>query len=174
MATLASKFLSFDRRLAKVASEPECSPWWRLQITRFLDGLEAGTSTELWACVGRGGAKSTSLYKLALYFTLFGEFVIPPAQRHFAIVLSRTKQEAQKGNDIISKWLDALGFAHRFTGDAIELEAKNTGIRVVSANVGAASGWRAFFVGCDEFAKWSFESNSTDYDADEILGSPRL
>ena len=173
MGALASKFFAFDKRLAKAADEPESSPWWREQISRYLDALEAGQATEFWSCVGRGGAKSTATYKLALFFTVAGEFKVPPAQRHFAIILSRTKQEAAKGNDIISKWLTALGFSHRFTGDAIELDAKNRGIRVVSANVGAASGWRAFFVGCDEYAKWSFESNSTDYDADEILGSAR-
>ncbi|MGA2451324.1 MAG: hypothetical protein ABTD50_21910 [Polyangiaceae bacterium] len=173
MASLASKFFAFDRRLAKVASEPEYSAWWREQLTRFLDALERGEATELWACTGRGGSKSTIAYKLALFFTIAGEFKIPNSQRHYAIILSRAKQEAAKGTDVISKWLTALGFSNRFTGDSIDLDARNTGIRVVSASVGAASGWRAFFVAADEYAKWNHEAGAIDLDASEILGSAR-
>ena len=104
--------------------------------------------------MGRGAAKSTCLYKLATFFALFGVFDVPSGERHFAIVLSRLKEEASKGITIIAAWLRMLNVAHGLTGDVIELHDMPRGIRIVAASVAAASGWRAFFVGKDERSKW--------------------
>lgn len=166
-----AEFERFDRELARL-DVPPLSPWWRETVGRYLDAYDRGESLELWCCVGRGGAKSTALYKLALFQALLGRFTIPDDERHYAIVLSRIRIEAEKGLDIITNWLAKLGVECRAVGDTIDLKGLPRGIRVASASVGAASGWRAFFVGCDEFAKWHSEG-ALDIDADEVLASAR-
>jgi hypothetical protein len=164
--SLRSDFEAFDDRLAS-HGVPPLTDWWRLGIGDWLDSYEAGGALELWACVGRGASKSTALSKLAAFFTLFGDFAVPPGERHFAIVLSRLKEEAAKAIVIIASWLRLLGVAHHVAGDVIELEASPRGIRVVAASVAASSGWRAYFVGRDERSKWP-ASGIDERDAEEI------
>lgn len=167
--TLADRFFAFDDELARHGVKP-CSRWWRDGVRTWLDDYERGGALELWAAVGRGAAKSTLLYKLALFFALFGEFEIPPGERHLAVVLSRLKEEAAKGIAIIGRWLDLLEVRHKVAGDVIELAGRPTGIRVVAASVAAASGWRAFFIGCDEFSKWA-TGGVDQLDANEVRSS---
>jgi hypothetical protein len=167
--SLRDRFLRFDRALEK-RGVPPLTAWWRDGIGAWLDSYEAGGALELWACVGRGAAKSTALYKLATFFALFGDFTVPPGERHFAIILSRLKEEASKGVQIINRWLDLLDVPHSLAGDVIELADKPRGIRVVAASVSAASGWRAFFVGKDERSKWP-SGETADREASEIDAS---
>jgi hypothetical protein len=163
---LRAQFLAFDDRLAKLGV-PSLTPWWRTGIGDWLDQYESRHVLELVACVGRGAAKSTALYKLATFFTVLGDFVVPPGERHFAIVLSRLKEEAAKGIDIIDAWLSLLAVPHVKSGDTIELFGSPRGIRVVAASVAASSGWRAYFVGKDERSKWP-ASGIDERDAEEI------
>ncbi len=172
MGKLAEKFFKFDARLEK-AGQPPCSPWWRAELTKFFDAYESGAADEYWTCVGRGGAKSTALYKVALFFTLFGEFDIPKHETHYATLISRNRTEATKGAAIIARWLDALGVKHDPTSDVIHIAGTQRGIRILSASVAGASGWRAFFVGADEFSKWNREGEAAMLDADEVLASAR-
>ena len=153
--SIASDFLAFDDALGRVGVPP-LSQWWRNEATRFLTAHERGEATEWWCCAGRGGAKSTASYKLALFQTLFGQFNIPSDERHYAICISRTRDEAGKGVAIVCNWLTKLGITYRAVGDSIiELHDSPRGIRIVSASVGAASGWRAYHLACDEFAKFA-------------------
>lgn len=164
--TLRDRFVAFDDRLAQLGVPP-LTAWWRDGIGRWLDDYEAGGTLELVACVGRGAGKSSALYKLTLFFALLGDFVVPLGERHFAIVLSRLKEEASKGLDIISRWLAVLGEPHRIAGDVIELSSLPRGIRIVAASVAATSGWRAFFVAKDERSKWP-AGGVDERDAEEI------
>jgi hypothetical protein len=166
MSSLREQFIDFDDELAS-HGVPPLTAWWRHGIGEWLNVYEQGHVLELWACAGRGSAKSTALYKLATFFTLFGDFTIPPGERHFAIVLSRLVSEAAKGISIISAWLRLLGVDHAPKGDVIELDGSPRGIRVVAASVGAASGWRAFFVGKDERSKWAM-GGAEELDAEEV------
>jgi hypothetical protein len=167
--SLREQFIAFDERLAELGVKP-CTKWWRDGIGAWLDRYEDPLAPvlALHACVGRGAAKSTALYKLALFFTLFGNFDVPAGERHFAVVLSRLKEEAGKGLDIIGAWLRLLAVPFRPSGDTIELiDDPSRGIRVVAASVAASSGWRAFFVGKDERSKWP-SGGVEDLAAEEI------
>jgi hypothetical protein len=164
--TLRERFLAFDDQLA-AKGVPPLTAWWRKGIGRWLDAYERRHVLELWACVGRGAAKSTALYKLATFFTLEGDFLVPPGERHFAIVLSRLKEEAEKGIDIIDGWLAMLGVPRHVAGDVVELDKMPRGIRVVAASVAATSGWRAYFVGKDERSKWPL-AGVEEREAEEI------
>ena len=88
--TLATQFLIFDDELQRL-DVPPLSPWWRTEITRYLDAYERTGGGEWWTAAGRGGSKSTTFYKLAMFFALFGDFTVPEDERHWAIVLSRVK-----------------------------------------------------------------------------------
>ena len=164
--TLRTRFLAFDDALAS-HGVPPCSAWWRKGIGAWLDDYERRQVLELTACVGRGAAKSTAMYKLALFFTLFGAFLMPPGERHFAVVLSRLKEEAAKGIAIIAAWLRILAIPHHVAGDVIEIDEQPRGIRVVAASVAASSGWRAFFVAKDERSKWA-SGGVEELDAGEV------
>ena len=164
--SLRAEFLAFDDKLARLGVPP-LTAWWRAGIGKWLDRYERDHVLELWACVGRGAAKSTALYKLCLFFTLFGDFAVPVGEVHYGIVLSRLVSEAGKGIAIIDRWLTLLGVEHRLANDVIELLHLPRGIRVVAASVAGASGWRAFFVGRDERSKWGFAGAET-IDADEV------
>lgn len=163
---LYAQFIAFDASLARHGVHP-VGRWFRRGLRRWFDAYQRGEVLELVACVGRGSAKSTCIYKLALFFTLFGDFEIPTYERHYAMVLSKQKEEAAKGIAIIAQWLKLLGVAHSVAGDVISLEDSPRGVRVVAASVAATSGWRAFFIARDERSKWS-ESGIADEDADEI------
>jgi hypothetical protein len=164
--SLRAEFLRLDDELAR-HGVPPLTDWWREGLGEWLDTYEAGGALELIANVGRGAAKSTALYKLGVFFTLFGDFAVPPGERHYAVVLSRLKEEAGKGIAIVGAWLRLLRVPHRVAGDVIDLDGVPRGIRVVAASVAATSGWRAFFVASDERSKWP-SGGELGQDADEI------
>jgi hypothetical protein len=172
MGALADRFFKFDATLETKAGQKQCSPWWRDELTKFFDAYEDG-NTEWWICAGRGGAKSTVLYKLCVFFTLFGDFDIPPAETHYAVGISRNLKEAEKATPIISRWLTSLGVEHDPTSGVITIPSLRRGIRIVSASVAGTSGWRSFFVYGDEQAKWNREGEAAMLDADEVLASAR-
>jgi hypothetical protein len=150
---LRARFMAFDD-LLMTQGVPPCNDWWRGHIGRWLDLYEKKGVLRLTGCVGRGAAKTTTMLKLAMFFTLEGNFNIPPGEVHWAVVISRRKSEATKSVAIIGRWLQLLGVRARITGETIILEELRRGILVVAAAVGAASGWRAFFVAKDERSKW--------------------
>jgi hypothetical protein len=167
--SLAAQFIAMDDALAAKAVPP-LPAWWRAGKREFLTRYERDGVCELHSNVGRGGIKSVSLYKSATFFSVFGDFQIPPDERHYAIILSATKNEAEKGISIIAGYLTKLGVKFSRVGDVIELKDSPRGIRVVSASVTAASGWRCFYVGMDERAKWQ-AGGSDDFDAEEVATS---
>jgi hypothetical protein len=164
--SLRERFLAFDDSLA-ARGVPPLTDWWREGIGRWVDAYEAGGALELYACAGRGSAKSTALCKLALFFTVFGDFAVPPGERHFAICLSRLKEEASKSIAIVDRWLTLLGIDHHLAGDVVEV-GQSRGIRIVAASVAAASGWRAYAVLKDERSKWSETGETDERIAEEI------
>ena len=180
---MRQRFIAFDNLLVSKGVKP-CTVWWRDGIGAWLDRYEQHGVLEFWACVGRGAAKSAALCKLALFFTIEGDFEIPPGEMHYAVILSRRKDEAAKSVQIMARWLELLGIHGRrrtlteregegpaakirVTGYLIDFIEMRRGIRVAAANVQATSGWRAFFVAKDERSKWRM-SGIDEEDAEEI------
>ena len=180
--SLRRRFIALDDQLASKGVKP-LTKWWRDGIGAWLDRYEQHGVLEFWACVGRGAGKSVAMCKLAMFFTIEGSFDVPPGEIHYAMILSRRKDEAQKSVAIMARWLELLGISARrrtikelddgpgghmrITGHLIEFPKMRRGIRVAAANVQATSGWRAFFVAKDERSKWKL-SGIDDEDADEI------
>jgi hypothetical protein len=171
---LRAQWLAMLRRLAKAGVPAgKLSAFWRDGTCRWLDAYEDRECCELFACVGRGGNKSTVLYLLAVLFAVYVPWDVPIGERHWCIIISRLRSEAEKALPIISTYLRLLGVRHTVAGDAIELTEIRIGIRVVAASVAGTSGWRAVFVGMDERAKWHL-SGLEEHDAEETESSAMM
>jgi len=162
--------IGIDDVLVAAGGKP-LSDWWRDRLREFYTHPTART---LAVCAGRGSAKSTALYRVALNETLFGAFDVPRGERHWSSLTSVSVAEASKGLDIISAWLNDLGVSHSLTPSdgTITLDAMPRGIRITAASVSGTSGWRSYFSGADEVAKWPTEGVAR-VDAREVLASTR-
>jgi hypothetical protein len=125
--------------------------WWRSSF-RALYGHP--TARTLVARVGRGGSKSHAATKFALNETLFGDWAIPPGERHFWAVCSTSKDEAAQRLTLIERFLLDLGLKYTRDGDQIVLVDQPRGWRVFAATIGAVSGFRCFGYTGDELCKW--------------------
>ena len=77
--SLRADFLRFDDRLARLGV-PSAHRRGGATASGVARRVRAGNRcSSSGACVGRGAAKSTALYKLALFFTLFGDWTCRPA-----------------------------------------------------------------------------------------------
>ncbi len=110
--------------------------------------------------VGRGGAKSHTSSKLALNETLFGDWRIPPGERHFWAFVSTRRDEADQRVALLQSFLKALGIRYETRGGTIEIKdprAANRGFKVFACNIGSVSGFRCFGYSADELSKWNVE-----------------
>jgi hypothetical protein len=147
---------------------PPDGPWWDGETERFLTHPTAMT----WgARVGRGGAKSTALVRLAVAVTVFDEFTIPPGERHYAVIVSENIDEAANRLRLIGAYLDALGVGYASAGNVIDLTDTDLprGFRVLACRVGAVSGFRAYFTARDEVAKWQSDGVNPAEDVDASM-----
>ena len=164
-ATLAGVFRLEDRLAA--AGFHRRSPWWREQVSRF---YSHPTATTLAVEVGRGGEKSGEIVRIAGAETLLGDFVVPPGERHFFVIVAENKDEAANRLRLLEAHLTALRVPYDRVGDEISLRDMPRGIKVLACRVGAVSGFRSFGWAADEVAKWSSDGVNP---AAEIVASMR-
>lgn len=129
------------------------TPFWREQTRRL---YESGLAT-LIGRVGRGGAKSHTSAKVALNEVLFGDWRIPPGERHYWAFVSARKDEAEQRIVLLESFLRALGIAFSTKGGTISLRDRPRGFKVFACNIGAVSGFRCLGYSADELAKWNVE-----------------
>ena len=139
-----------DSQLATKGHHP-LTEWWAPTLERFYAHPTART---LIARVGRGGAKSHTSTKVSLNETLFGDWRVPPGERHLWAFVSLSKDEAAQRLTLIQRFLLDLGVSYDSKGDEIHLRDLPRGWRVMAAQVGAVSGFRCFGRSLDELAKW--------------------
>jgi hypothetical protein len=163
-ATFAD-LLAVDAQLVKAGHHP-LTPFWGAELERFYSG-EARTFV---GRVGRGGAKSHTSAKVALTETLFGQWSIPPGERHYWAFVSTNKDEAAQRLLLLQSFLRALKVEFDTNGDTIALRSMPRGFRVFAAQVGAVSGFRCYGFSADELAKWQ---SGSDYSnpAQEVCAS---
>ncbi len=159
--------MHLDAQLAR-HGVPPLGDWWKDVLGRWYHGA----ALTLGVCAGRGSAKSTALYKVAENETVFGDWTVPPGERHWANLTSRLTDEAAKGTAIIGQHLTMLGIRHASKSGVIELTDMPRGIRISAASVGGNSGWRSFFDGNDEGGKWATDG-AMAADAVEVFASKR-
>jgi hypothetical protein len=150
MAASFASLLRLDTQLVAVGHHG-LTPWWAPTLERFYAHPTART---LVARVGRAGAKSFTAAKIGLNETLFGDWSIPPGERHFWAYVSRNKDEAAQRLLVLAYFLRALGVPFDVSGDEIALRDMPRGFRVFACQVGAVSGFRCYGYSADELAKW--------------------
>lgn len=150
MTATFESLTALDAQLA-AKGHPPLTPWWESTLARFYAHPTART---LLARVGRGGAKSHTSTKISLNETLFGDWKVPPGERHLWAFVSLSKDEAAQRLTLIERFLLDLGVGFDRKGDEIHLRDLPRGWRVMAAQVGAVSGFRCFGRSLDELAKW--------------------
>lgn len=150
-ATFASLAL-LDDKLAASGHHP-LTAFWRAKAQQLYDSGR----TALIGRVGRGGAKSHTSSKLALNEVLFGEWRIPPGERHYWAFVSARKDEAEQRIVLLESFLRALGVPFSTKGGTISLLEQPRGFKVFACNIGAVSGFRCLGYSADELAKWNVE-----------------
>jgi hypothetical protein len=143
--------LFVDSKLVSAGIDP-LTPWWR---PRLQEWYEHPTARTLVGRVGRGGAKSHTSSKVALTETLFGDWRVPPGERHYWAFVSTNKDEAAQRLLLLQTFLRALKVDFEVSGDTIALTNEPRGFRVFACQVGAVSGFRCFGYSADELAKWT-------------------
>lgn len=164
--TACDAFDRFEEILVRGGFHP-LSPLWREGVRRF---LRHRTARRWLARVGRGGAKSTMICRMAVFQVLFGGFQIPPGERHYFIIVSENVAEATGRLRLIETMLRALGVRFNRSGEVIDVEDLPLGFRVVACRVGAVSGFRAIGWAADEAAKWKAEDSFAS-PAREVIAS---
>jgi hypothetical protein len=167
MSATYESLIALDDKLG-AQGFPRMSEWWRGEAKRFYEHPTAS----LWcARVGRGGAKSMVSVKIAVNETLFGDFKIPPGERHDWIHVSENVEEATKRLFLFEAYYRALGVRFDRRGDSIELADMPRSNRILACRVGAVSGPRAYGWTADEGAK--MRSTDGAYNAEEVVSSMR-
>lgn len=139
-----------DEQLVSKGHQP-LTPWWKDKLRAFYAHDSAAT---LVARVGRGGAKSHTSVKISLNETLFGDWSVPPGERHYWAFISTNKDEAAQRLTLIERFLTDLGVGYDRRGDEIQLRDLPRGWRVMACQVGAVSGFRCYGASLDECAKY--------------------
>lgn len=144
------------------------TPKWQTTFERFY----GGTQRQLVIRAGRGSIKSTSAALFALNEVLFGDWHVPPGERHYFVFISLDKDEASSRLAWCTRALSDLGFAHDRANELITLRDRPLGLKVCAPSVRDVSGPRAIGFAFDELAKaWSKEENANP--AKEVAASAR-
>ena len=162
------QLLLADARIA-AAGIPPFTAWWKQELKRFYNHPTART---LVARVGRGGAKSHTATKCLVIEAVFGNWDVPPGERHYVGFVSVNKSEAGQRLDLVEACLGALGEPFERSGDEIRLTSKPLGFRTFACTVGAVSGWRCIGFSDDELAKQMADPDAAE-PAHETLASLR-
>lgn len=146
----------------------EMSPWWRLQIARayFFPKRQAVFR------VGRRGGKSTSLCRVIVAETLFGDHNVPGGDVGVFAIISMDRENAKDRIDTCAKIITDLGIRCKATTTEIDVKELSRAIRVYTASVAGVSGFTAIGNCCDELSKWKDEKEGSN-PAREVLASLR-
>jgi hypothetical protein len=157
-----------EAALVKAGVHPT-SPYWRKAHRRKYGHPTARLEIQM---VGRGGDKTRDSVVEGIAETTAGAHEVPRGERHYFTHLSENIAEASKTLGIYEQYLRILKIPHTRTGDTIELGKMPRGIKVLSARVGAVSGWRCFGWTADEVAKWR-DADTGANPAGEVIASVR-
>lgn len=165
--TILTSLLGFDDQLASKKFH-RLTPWWKARLTQFF----RSRARLFVGRVGRGGIKSTTAVKVALAIVLFGEFEIPPGERHYFAFVSVGRDEAAQRLRLLEAYLRALGIKFTRAADTIDLVGMPRGFKVLTCSVEGTSGFRCIGFAADEAAKWSNADGSAN-PAKEVIASLR-
>lgn len=166
-------FLMWQEVMLQARGFHPMGDWWRQELSRFYG------SGKRWAlvCVGRGGAKSTTLTRVANCETLFAERHVPPGQRWVWPFISVGTTDAARRIAEVSAMIAALGIEPERTirgnNPTIEMsDARGGTVALVSlaSTIAGVSGPNAIGATIDEEAKLRDKATNAN-PSSEILAS---
>jgi hypothetical protein len=166
-------FLMWQEVMLQARGFHPMSEWWRDELARFY------ASGKRWAlvCVGRGGAKSTTLTRVANCETIFAERHVPPGQRWVWPFISVGTTDAARRIAEVSAMIAALGIEPERTirgnNPTIEMsDARGGDVALVSlaSTIAGVSGPNAIGATIDEEAKLRDKATNAN-PSSEILAS---
>jgi hypothetical protein len=127
------------------------SDFWRKTIARayYFD------TPEVIYRVGRRGGKSTTMCRVIVAETAFGEHSPSDGTVLTYMIVAQDRREAKKQIVTCRDILRAIGVAHAPKAETITLPALGREIAVYTASVRGVSGPTAIGALCDEVAKWT-------------------
>lgn len=147
---------------------PPMSPFWRKVVARvYFFG-----KPEIICRVGRRGGKSSTICRIAVGESLYGDHRDSAGDRAYFAIISATRGQAQERLLTCAKILAALGIECKPTKELIDLPASNRGIRVFTASVQGVISFTSIGAMCDEAAYWKDEDSGSN-PAKEVIGSLR-
>lgn len=152
---------------------PAISPWWWGVLKRFyMSGRRRFVLR-----VGRRGGKSSTMCRVAVVETLFGEHVVPPGDVGVFVIIAQDKEQAAERLDTIEDILKAMGVeASRVDGLRPTIETRSffsrrrVIFRVFPATIKGVSGPTCIGAICDEMAKWEDKDTGAN-PATEVIRS---
>jgi hypothetical protein len=164
---LFQKLMEVDELLVR-KQFPPISKFWKDALERFY----ATGRRRLVLRVGRRGGKSSTLARVAVIETLYGDHQVPPGDVGVFAFVSVTRREARQRLSTIAEILDVLKVSYTRRGDEIELNNTNRLFRVYSASFRTAVGFTCIGMVADEAAKWRDDDTGAN-PATEVLRSMR-
>lgn len=166
-ASTFERLMLLDARLRR-REFPPMSQWWRGELRRF---YESG-KRRLVVRAGRRGGKSTTLCRVAVAETLYGEHEITPGDVGVFAIVSVTRSEAAERLKTIAAILDAVGASYEKDATRIRITGQPLEFRTYAASFRTAVGFTCIGMVADELARW--RDNETGANpATEVLRSLR-
>lgn len=162
---MISRLETLDQVLVEHGFHP-LSPWWRLELGRFLT-----SGRRRWIIrAGRRSGKSSTLCRLAVAQALWGEWSVPAGDVGVVAFVSVSRDEAAARIRTIAAILRALGLQFDERDGEIELHDRPVVFRVFACTARAVVGFTSICVVCDEAARWEARDSAAN-PAQEVVGS---
>lgn len=165
--SMYDNLMAVDRKLVS-AGFPPMSPWWKKTLKEFY----TSGKRRLVMRVGRRGGKSSTLCRVAVVETLFGEHDIPPGDVGVFAFISIRKTEAHERLRTIKEILDVLGVRWRPQRDDLKVEGMPRVFRVYGASFRTVVGGTSIGIIGDEVSRWRDDEMGAN-PATEVLRSIR-
>ncbi len=147
---------------------PATTAWWRATLERF---YTAGCR-QCVIRVGRRGGKSSTLCRVAVVESLYGEHKIAPGDTGVVAIISANRGQANDRIKTIKAILDGLGIGHHPIEGGVELDDRPVAFRVFTASISGVVSFSCIMALCDEVALWA-DAETGANPAREVLANLR-
>jgi hypothetical protein len=137
---------------------PDLSPWWRKEIAR---AYFAGRRSVVYR-VGRRGGKSSSMCRVSVYETVFGDHAIPPGDVGVFGIVSAERPQAKDRIDTCAAICAAIGVEHKALAQTIEFKDLNRRIQAFTASKEGVVGGTSVGWILDEITRWRDSSDGSN------------
>lgn len=175
---LPDKFQWLNSELES-AGWPAMSDWWTKNLGRvyFSNWIMRERLFQpnkqrrggVWR-VGRRGGKSSSICRVAVYESIFGEHDVPPGDIGIYAIISAERPQAKERISTIKKICDVIDAKGKEYTESFEFKDRNRAIRAYTASITSVVSFTCIGGMCDEMAIWRDTDTGTN-PAKEVIAS---